>query len=297
MFSLSELLPFLQEKGIVTPDQPQHDVVLTGFTPISNAVEGKLTWMKNQALEWDQVHSPVIICGMEAPIPADHPSFYIPVDHPRLVFAMIVDRFYPKKTRTGIDSTAIIGDNCQIGEEVYIAPHCFIGDNVVIGNGTVIHPNVTIYADTRIGKNVIIHSGTVIGADGFGYEKNDQGEFIKFPHIGGVEIEDDVEIGANTCIDRGTLSNTYIGRNVKIDNLCHIAHNVQVGENSVVIALSMIGGSTKIGRNSWIAPSTTVKNGITIHDDTLVGLGAVVLKNVEAGDVVAGVPAKSIKKR
>lgn len=296
MFSLTELLSYLQTNGIVVPDAPKEDIILLGFTPISNPVDGKLSWMKNQTLEWDKVHSPVIICGKEAPFPVDHPSFFIPVDHPRLVFAMIVDRFYPKKKRSGIDSTAVIGENCQIGKDVYIAPHCFIGDNVVIGDGTVIHSNVTIYEQTTIGKNVIIHSGTVIGADGFGYEKDEMGEFRKFPHIGGVEIEDDVEIGANTCIDRGTLSNTFIGRNAKIDNLCHIAHNVQVGENSVVIALSMIGGSTKIGKNSWIAPSTAVKNGITIHDDTLVGLGAVVLKNVEAGDIVAGVPAKSIKK-
>ncbi len=109
-------------------------------------------------------------------------------------------------------------------------------------------------------------------------------------------IGDNVEIGANTCIDRGTLSNTVIGNYVKIDNLCHIAHNVQIGENSTIIALSMIAGSVKIGKNCWIAPCAAIKEKLVVNDGSLVGLGAVVIRDVVSGDVVAGVPARSIKK-
>lgn len=286
----------MKEQGIKIPNLPQKDFPLKGFTSIFQTEEGTLSWMKNQNLEWDKVKSSVVICGKEVPIPKGHSCFLIPVEKPRQVFAMVVESFYPFKRKVGIHSTAVIGENCQIGKEVYIGPHCFIGDNVTIGDETIINPNVTIYGDTRVGKKVIIHSGTVIGADGFGYEKDEMGYYRKFSHIGGVEIEDFVEIGANTCIDRGTLSNTVIKRHAKIDNLCHIAHNVEIGENAVVIALSMVGGSSKIGRNSWIAPAAVIKNGITVYEDSLVGLGAVVLKNVEAGEIVAGVPAISIKK-
>ncbi|MFA6455573.1 MAG: UDP-3-O-(3-hydroxymyristoyl)glucosamine N-acyltransferase, partial [Bacteroidota bacterium] len=152
-----------------------------------------------------------------------------------------------------------------------------------------------IYDNVRIGKNVIIQAGAVIGGDGYGYSRNDKGEFEKFPHVGAVLIEDDVEIGANTCVDRGTLGNTIIREGAKIDNLVHIAHNVTVGKHAAVIAQSMIGGSTVIGDYGWIAPSASLMNGIKIGSKVTVGLGAVVTKNIPDGETWAGVPAQPLR--
>lgn len=147
----------------------------------------------------------------------------------------------------------------------------------------------------KIGCNTIIHSGVVIGTDGFGYFDNEDGLHEKVEHFGGVSIGDNVEIGANTCIDRGTLDDTYIGNNVKIDNLCHIAHNVTIEENSMVIALSMLGGSSTLKKNVYIAPGVMVMNQVTIGERSLAGMGAVVIKDVQNNKVVIGVPAKELR--
>lgn len=194
----------------------------------------------------------------------------------------------------GIHPTAVIESKIS-GKNVYIGPFVYIGKNVTIGNNCKINSNVSIYGNTVIGNNVIVDSCTVIGADGFGFEKNNSGKWEKFPHIGGVEIHDDVEIGANTCIDRGTLENTVIGKGTKIDNLVHIAHNVTIGTNCVVIAQSLIAGSCVIEDNAYIAMSVCVRNGIKIGKNSVVGMGAVVTKNVSPNITVFGVPAKPIK--
>lgn len=172
-------------------------------------------------------------------------------------------------------------------------PYTYIDKNSKIGENTDVAPGVIIYAGVTIGKNCIIHAGTVIGADGFGYEQDPKtGEWFKIAHLGGVIIGDNVEIGANTCIDRGTLGDTIIEDGVKIDNLVHIAHNVHMKKNSVVIAQSMIAGSCIIEKGAWIAPCSAIREGRTIGKNALVGLGSVVVKNVEDDQTVMGVPAK-----
>jgi len=173
-----------------------------------------------------------------------------------------------------------------------ISPSAHIDYDVEIGEGTKIYANVTIYKDVKIGKNCIIHSGAVIGTDGFGYEQEADGSRFKIAHLGGVIIGDNVEIGANTCIDRGTLSDTIIEDGVKIDNLVHIAHNVHIKKNVVIIANAMIAGSVIIGEGAWIAPSSSIREGKKIGDGALVGLGSVVIKDVPIGSTVMGVPAK-----
>lgn len=147
------------------------------------------------------------------------------------------------------------------------------------------------------GKNVQIGDNCSIGNDGFQYIKDVDGGLIKFPHFGNVILEDDVEIANNTCIDRGALSNTIIRKGVKIDNLVHIAHNVEIGENTQVIALSMIAGSVKIGKDCWISPSSCIKNQLTIGDNVLIGMGAVVISDVESDSVMVGNPAKLLRKQ
>lgn len=236
----------------------------------------------------------IIICakGIEFKPEDYEDKTLILVRNPPLVFIRLMKAYFQKeKVESGIHPTAVIDEKASIHPSVYIGPHSYIGESEV-DEGTIIHGNVHIYSGVKIGKNVLIHAGTVIGADGFGYERNEKGEFEKFPHIGGIIIEDDVEIGSNTSIDRGTLGNTVIGKGTKVDNLCHIAHNVIIGKNCAIIAHTILGGSVKIGDGSWIAPTVSVREGIKIGKNVLVGMAAVVTKNVKDNAVVFGAPAK-----
>ena len=158
--------------------------------------------------------------------------------------------------------------------------------------GGLLMASVVLYDNVRLGRNVVIHSGAVIGVDGFGYGRNPEGTLEKFPQIGAVEIEDEVEIGSNSCVARGALLNTVIGRGTKIDNLVHIAHNVRIGENCLIIAHAQIAGSVRIGNRCWLAPSCTINTGVTIGDDAMVALGSVVVHDVTPGAFVAGNPAR-----
>lgn len=295
-FRFSELIDFLKTIGEVSDDYViEKDFFITGFSPITDTREGTISWFKTQHLTWTEIKASVLICSVEATMPNKHDSIFIQVKQPRKVFAQILKRFYVFVEKTGIESTVKMGINCKVGKDVYIGNYVVIGDNVTIGDKTKIYSNVTIYDKVTIGSECIVNSGVVIGADGFGYEKDENGDYYKFPHIGGVTIEDRVEIGSNTCIDRGVLADTVIKENAKIDNLCHIAHNVIIGRNSMVIAQTMLGGSVSLGDNAWIAPGAIIKNGINVKTNALVGLGAVVLKDVDADDIVAGIPAKSLK--
>jgi len=216
------------------------------------------------------------------------------VSNPREVFIKILNSCFPLSKKQGeINTSAIIEKGAEIHKSVYIGPYCVIG-KCKIDKETVIHPNVIINDNVKIGKNVTIFPGCVIGYDGFGYNRNKDGTIEKFPHYGGVLIEDDVEIGSNVSIDRGTLGDTIIKKGVKIDNFSHIAHNVIIGKYSLIIAHTMLGGSTKIGDYSWIAPSVAIREGIKIGDKSLVGLGAVVTKDVPDNAVVVGNPAQDL---
>lgn len=214
------------------------------------------------------------------------------IESPRQVFIKILNAcFPPEKKRGGIHPSSIIDPAATIHPSVYIGPYCVIG-KCSIQEQSVIYPNVIINDNVVIGKQVIISPGCVIGYDGFGYSRNEDGSIEKFPHYGGVIIEDDVELGSNVSIDRGTLGNTIIKKGAKIDNFCHIAHNVVIGKYALVIAHAMVGGSTEIGDYSWIAPSAALREGIKIGKGALVGLGAVVVKDVPDNTVVIGNPAK-----
>lgn len=217
----------------------------------------------------------------------------IVVANPRLAFMRAVARFFTSKPEpTGVHPTTVIDETALIDASATIGAFCVIGPRCVVGPDCVIGPHVSMLQDVRLGARVSIAGGTVIGADGFGYERNETGELEKFPHIGGVVIDDDVEIGSNTSIDRGTLNPTWIGARSRIDNQVHVAHNVVVGKDAAIIAQSMIGGSVKIGDRAWIAPSATIMNQVTIGIDATVGLGAVVVKNVSDGSTVMGSPAQ-----
>ena len=222
-------------------------------------------------------------------------DFLVSYNSKELFFSIINKFFVEEKNKNYIGSSSVV-ETCEIGKNVYIGHNCYISPNTVIKDNVIINNNVVIEGDVLIGNDTIIYSGAIIGSDGYGYYKNEKGINVKVPHLGGVVIGSNVEIGANTCIDKGTLGNTIIEDNVKIDNLCHIAHNVHIEKNVNVIALSMIAGSVLLKENSYIAPSSSVKNQLTIGSDSIVGLGSVVVKDVEPSVVVAGVPAKVIRK-
>lgn len=212
--------------------------------------------------------------------------------NPRLGFARCIRaHFDPQPAVPGLHPSAVIDDGAVIHPTAHIGAHCYIGPDCQVGAHSVIMPNVTIQRQTLIGRHVVINSGTVIGADGFGYEQNSSGGYEKFPHSGGVRIDDHVEIGANSCVDRGVLDDTWIKRGAKIDNLVHVAHNVIIGEDAIVIALSMLGGSVHIGDRAWIAPAATIINQKSVGTDAVVGLAAVVTKDVADRQTVMGSPA------
>ena len=217
-----------------------------------------------------------------------------------------------KPKKKGIDSLAFVSPSAKIGEDCYIGAFAFIGDNVEIGNHTqiyphtvvedgakigddcLLYPNVSIYHDCRLGNRVTIHSGTVIGADGFGFAPNADG-YDKIPQIGIVVIEDDVEIGANTCVDRSTMGSTIVHKGVKLDNLVQIAHNVEVGENTVMSAQVGIAGSTKVGSWCMFGGQAGFTGHIKVGDKTFVGAQCGVNSSLKGNETVIGSPAMDAK--
>ncbi|MDR1373278.1 MAG: UDP-3-O-(3-hydroxymyristoyl)glucosamine N-acyltransferase [Dysgonamonadaceae bacterium] len=193
-----------------------------------------------------------------------------------------------------IGAFSYIGDNVSIGNKVSLYPHTYIGDNVTIGDDTIIYSGVKIYSDSIIGRRCIIHSGAVIGSDGFGFATEDE-IFKKIPQLGNVIIEDDVEIGANTTIDRSVMDSTIIRRGVKLDNLIQVAHNVEIGENTGIAAQVGISGSTKIGSNCLIGGQAGLSGHINIGNNVHIGAQAGIMSNVEGGKTILGSPAMDAK--
>ena len=207
---------------------------------------------------------------------------FIIVDDPYLAYAKASKVFSDQYNRENKKIKATFGDNVQIGQNTVINPNCIIGNNVLI------HDNVSIYSCTNIGDNSIIHSGTVIGSDGFGYAPIDNG-WHKIEHLGGVSIGKNVEIGANTAIDRGALGNTVIQDGVKIDNKVHIAHNTIIGENTAIAGMSGTAGSVKIGKNCQIAGQVGIIGHIEIADNVTVMAKTLVTKSIKEAGVYSGV--------
>ena len=199
----------------------------------------------------------------------------------------------PKKT--GIDSLAFVAKSAKIGKDVYIGPFACIGENVTIGDGCMIFPHVVIYDGCKIGNNVTIHAGSVIGADGFGFAPNAEG-YEKIPQLGIVVIEDNVEIGANTCVDRSTMGQTILHKGVKLDNLIQVAHNCEIGENTVMSAQAGMAGSTKIGAWCMVGGQAGFSGHIKIADKTFVGAQSGVISNTKGdGEQLIGAPAVNPK--
>lgn len=216
--------------------------------------------------------------------------------NPRQTFTLLLQQLVSMKRPAGIAGTAQIAPGAVIGSNCFIGHHVVIEDGVTIGDDVQILHNTVILQNTTICNRVTIGSNCTIGNYGFGYEKNAEGTWDVMPHTGGVFIDDDAEIHNNTCIDCGVMGNTYIGKNVKIDNQVHVAHGVTIEANSLIIANTVLGGNVVVGANSWVAPTSTIKNQIRLAPDTFTGLGAVVVKDTVSGSVMVGNPAEDMER-
>jgi UDP-3-O-[3-hydroxymyristoyl] glucosamine N-acyltransferase len=296
-FSLNEVLTILKKYQIaftLSGEKPG-DLSLT-LAPAHSATESSMIFIdagnSNPSQIIEKTKAPVILCSGNTNFYND--KLLIGVENPKYTFALIVNNLLKGKIDFGIHPSATIHPEAIISDQCYIGPNTYVGKST-IGNGTIIYGNCYIYDNVSIGENVIIDAGCTIGAAGFGFVRDSEGIPIRFPQLGGVEIEDDVEIGANTCIDRGALSNTIIKKGVKIDNLVQIAHNCIIGEYTYIIAHTIIAGSVTIGKKCWIAPSR-ILNKVTIGDNVTVGYGAVVLNNISSNETYMGYPATKVER-
>ncbi len=299
---LSELAQLVDGEVIGDPG-----VKIGGVAPIEDARKGEITFIAHPRYlaRLNQTEASAIIVSPNVR-EADKPL--LRVANPYLAFAKILGIYAhrPYEPR-GVDQRAwvsptaklgervsiypfvYVGDHAEIGKRVVLFPGVFVGDDTVIGDDTLIYPNVSIYEGSRIGKRVILHSGVVIGSDGFGFAKDGK-RSVKIPQVGIVEIGDDVEIGANTTVDRAAMGKTVIKRGVKIDNLVQVAHSVTIGEDSIIIAQVGIAGSTKIGANVIMAGQAGVIDHIEIGDNVMVGPQSGVLQDIPPNQVVTGTP-------
>jgi UDP-3-O-[3-hydroxymyristoyl] glucosamine N-acyltransferase len=305
----------LQEIASLTDGKIKNNdgtLIITGVGDIDTAQAGQITFIKNKEY-FDKAKKSAASAILVPPEIEDLQTPVIIVNNPYLAFIKLLEIVSAEK-RTyykGIHKTAILGDHVQFAQTVSIGPYSvignnvklddktvigsnvFIGDNVTMGKNCFIYPNVSIREDTILGNNVIIHCGTVIGGDGCGFMP--QGEsYIKIPQVGRVILEDDVEVGSNVTIDRATISATVIGKGTKIDNLVHIAHNVTIGENSMILAHVTIAGSTKIGKHAIFSGQSGAIDNLKIGDNVIAASRAGILQDVPDNSVVWGMPAIDI---
>lgn len=265
---------------------------------IKNSRSDTLMWLGDSKLDLfeQDLKGTLIVSDNFNGTANDNECTFLVVKNPRRAFQFVINKYFALKEKIGQEPSAIVAKSSKIGFNSYIGHNVVIDDDVIIGNNTVIMHNTVILRGVRIGNSCRVGSNCTIGGVGFGYEKNEHGEYELINHIGNVILLDYVEIGNNTCIDRAVLGSTIMRENVKVDNLVHIAHGCDIGKNSLVIANAMVAGSVKIGENVWVAPSSSILNQKEVSSNSIIGMGAVVLKNVPEGDIVVGNPSKSIKK-
>jgi UDP-3-O-[3-hydroxymyristoyl] glucosamine N-acyltransferase len=286
------------------------DIVITGASGIKEAGEGDLTFLANPKYGSlvESTNASAVIVGKGWSLSAEKPL--ILVDNASLAFNKLIELFGPKKLKfpQGVHKMAVVSGKAKLGKNVSVGPFAVIEDEAVIGDGTVIrsgvyvghgtrvgadchfYPNVTIRERCEIGDRVSIHGGSVIGSDGFGYVAV-KGVHQKIPQIGKVVIEDDVEIGSNVTIDRARFNKTIVRKGTKIDNLVQIAHNCDIGENTIIVAQVGISGSTSVGKNVILAGQVGVVGHVTIGDNTIIGAKGGVSKSVPPNAYYIGIPA------
>lgn len=294
---LTEIIDFLA--GEVVSVKGNADRVIERVAPFNGdeLSTGTLTYCVRPEMLRSAGIRAVVLCPHGPDTGSDTGAVYVSCRNPRLAMIRVIRKFFGAGVPSvpiGVDAHAYVHPEAEIDPSAAIGPFANIG-KCSVGAESIIHGGAILYDGVLVGARVIIDSGAVIGGEGFGYERTESGALERFPHLGSVELNDDVEVGANATIDRGTFGNTLIGRGAKIDNLAYIAHNVVVGADSMIMARAVLCGSVTIGERCWIAPSSTVRDGITVGNDVTVGLGSVVIENVAAGLTVFGVPARPRK--
>lgn len=310
-FTAKQIAQFIQ--GRVEGDE---NATVHTFAKIEEGIPGAISFLSNPKYTHYIYNTESSIVLVDERVELEHPvkATLIRVKDAYESVAKLLQLYESSKPKkTGIDPLAFISPSAKIGKDCYIGAFAYIGDHVVIGEGSqvyphttiydgakvgndcLIYPNVSIYHDCHIGNHVIIHSGAVIGADGFGFAPSPEG-YDKIPQIGIVTVEDNVEIGANTCIDRSTMGSTYIRKGVKLDNLIQVAHNVEIGENTVMAAQGGIAGSTKIGSWCMFGGQVGTAGHIKVADKTNVGAQAGIAGAVrKPGTTIIGSPAWDAK--
>ena len=311
-FTAATIAGFL--KGVI---EGNPDIKVNTIAKIEEGQPGALSFLANPKYEHFiyETKSSIVLVNKSFVPSARIEATLIKVENSYEAFASLlrlVDQARPRKK--GIHTTAIIeatakvgsdvfigpytyvGENCIIGDGCSIYPHFYIGDNTKLGNNCTVNPGVKIYHDCILGEGCIIHAGTVIGSDGFGFAPQSESEFMKIPQLGNVVLEDHVEIGANVAIDRATMGSTIIRKGVKLDNLIQIAHNVEVGENSVMAAQTGISGSTKVGKNCMFGGQVGLAGHLKIANGTKIGAQGGILGDVkEENTAIIGSPAIEVK--
>lgn len=294
--TVSELVSFLG-KDVIRVDGEFSGVYIDNLADVEHVSKTTLDWVKpsnpnrQTYVERSKAYVFLVDEGVK-PVPG---KTLIVVKHPKRCLAQIGNAFFVDKKKPGIHPQTVIDAEAVIGKDVYIGPLTVIG-KAKIGDGCVIDSNVRIYDGVVLGKGCNIKAGAVLGGPGFGFEKDEDGNLFRFPQLGRLIIGDDVEVGANTCIDRGALSDTVIGDHTKINNLCHIAHNNKIGRNVVITGCVNVSGSNEIDDNVWIAPNACIRGFIHLGKGCIVGMGAVATKDIPAGEIWVGNPARKMEK-
>ncbi|HNR81670.1 MAG TPA: UDP-3-O-(3-hydroxymyristoyl)glucosamine N-acyltransferase [Candidatus Pacearchaeota archaeon] len=271
---------------------------LTGFVALNEAGKKSVSFCKYRGdasrTALAGTKASLVFCWPDAILPDDNQRTYILIDNPRMHFFRILASFLSDRVDYSVADSAKIGKNCELGK-ISIGANVVIGNNVVIGDGTIITANVVIGDGTSIGRDVLIKSNTVIGQKGFGFEFDENKTPFAIPHIGGVRIGDNVEIGSNCTVVRGVLGDTIVSDFTKVDDHVHIGHNVEIGAKTMITACAEISGSVKIGNNCWLGPNCSLMNQIRIGNNVLIGLGAVVTKSLPDNAVAVGNPARIVR--
>lgn len=309
-FTAQQIADFL--KGTVVGDSTAK---VSNFSRIEEGIPGTITFLANPKYEHFiyQTQASIVLVNEDFTPTSPIRSTLVKVANAYTSLAMLLNLVEQSKIKkSGIDSSAFIattasvgadcyvgafafiGENTQIGKGCRIYPHVCIGDNVKISDNTILYPHSVIYDGCIIGSDCIIHAGVVIGADGFGFA-SENGEYTKIAQLGNVIIEDKVEIGANTTIDRAVMGSTIIHKGVKLDNLIQIAHNVEVGENTAMAAQVGIAGSTKVGSNCMLGGQVGLGGHISIGDNTQIGAQSGIISNIDANSKIMGSPAMPVK--
>jgi UDP-3-O-[3-hydroxymyristoyl] glucosamine N-acyltransferase len=282
------------------------------LSKIEEGTNGSLTFLSNSKYQNYIYTTKATITIVNNSFEAEQPitTTLIKVEDAYQAFSKILEYYNKVKLmKSGIEQPSVLSENVIYGTDLYLGSFCYVGKNVTIGNNVKIYPNtfigdnvtigdncvffagVRIYSETEIGNNCVIHSGTIIGSDGFGFAPHDDGTYSKIPQIGNVILEDDVEVGSCTTIDRATMGSTIIRKGVKLDNQIQIAHNVEIGENTVIAAQTGVAGSTKIGKNCMIGGQVGVAGHITIGDNVRIQAQSGIGKSLKDDEVVQGSPA------